>query len=202
MYNNIEKALLEKIIAYNNIDDIVDNTLEDKELTVKIIERVLVEQYIKSLKNRHQLKQTYYNNLLIEIDEQIKNAILINISKEQIYDLIIKVDYKIEAILFYYSIYYKITNYKQYIKKYISLTADNLSSSEIKRKETFFEKIQNTKLKYDKKLNDEEKKKLLNNAIIELKQENKNINVTTLSSKTKKHHTTIKRYIKQLSFEF
>jgi len=201
MYNNIEKALLEKIIAYNNIDDIVNNTLEDKELTVKIIERVLVEQYIKSLKNRHQLKQTYYNNLLIEIDEQIKNAILINISKEQIYDLIIKVDYKIEAILFYYSIYHKTTNYKQYIKKYISLTADNLSSSEIKMKESFLETTNNTKLKYDKSLNDKEKRELLTNAVIELKKEKKNINITTLSSKTKKHHTTIKRYIKQLSFE-
>jgi len=193
----INELLLQKIDNSMDINNIVDKVIYDKDLKERIIERTLVEQYVTNFYNNLNKEKLYSEKLIVEINEQIKTAILIGKNDDEIYKILIKSKDKIEAILIVMNKLSNLSDSKMFIIDYIKSIRFNLSKEDFELQQKIINEMStwtNSKLN----LSFEDKKKLIEDAIDILKKNNEKITYIAIARITSKHQRTIKNYMKLL----
>ncbi len=193
----INELLLLKIDNSVDINSLVDKVIDDKDLKERIIERTLVEQYVTNFYNNLNKEKLYSEKLIVEINEQIKTAILIGKSDDKIYKILAKSKDKIEAILTVINKLSSLSEHEMIIMDHIKSIRFNLSKKDIELEEEIKKEMStwtNSKLN----LSFEDKKKLIEDAIDILKKHDEKITYIAIAKITGKHQRTIKNYMKLL----
>jgi hypothetical protein len=212
----IKRELLFLMSKYDK-EQMVDIIIHQKDdLKSKIIERSLVEQYINIFVKEINNKKRYYSKLIVELDMEIKNGLILGYKKEQLVNNIIKVNEKVESVLYAINLQNKnnvtleeVTslhdniNLKKLISDYINIMETKLTMEEKELKAKAKDIL--TKLDNDTVIHlysDEDKMKLITEAIKVLEKDKIKVGFTSISRITKRHPQTIKSYCKQLKIKF
>jgi len=199
----ISKVLLNMLKYNSDIHNIVNDILLDKNLTQNILERAIVEQYVKNFFIQHNQKKQYFKKFILEIDQQIQTALVLGMAIDEIYSIITKSKDKILAILYELDIFINIEKeeyYKSYIYKYLNTNMHKLTYTQLQERKQIIEH----KKKHIKKtthLSSNSKEKLIKDAIVKLNLEQQKINYTSIANVSNRHPRTIKRYLKELDIK-